>query len=157
MDKTTRTGLHGWVRGLLFASLALNLLIAGLAVGVVLKGPPRHASPEQGPALPYTRAFDEDQRRTLRRAFRGEMTRRAGRGDVLADYNRALALLRADPFDAAALRDALKKQHMRADSRRTRGQEILLDMLGSLSVEERQAYADRLEREVTRISERRGR
>ena len=152
------TGMRGWLKAVLFGSLALNLLVAGLAVGVVFDGPPGHPPRDRDPALPFTRAFDEDQRHDLRRALRKEFDKRRGDGSgLIEDYREALAVLRAEPFDAEALKAALDKQGARAETRRERGQQILAEMLAGMSPADRKAYADRLERELDEILERRAR
>lgn len=153
-----KTGMRGWVKAVLVGSLALNLLVAGLAVGAFLHGPPGHTPRDRDPALPFTRAFDEDQRRDLRRALHAEFRQRREDGSgLIEDYQQALTVLRAEPFDPEALRAALEAQGARADMRRVRGQAILAQMLGNMSPEARRAYADRLEHELQDILDRRER
>lgn len=151
-----KAGMRAWVKVVLFGSLALNLLVAGLAVGAFLHGPPNHGGRDRDPALPFTRAFDEDQRRDLRRALRNDFETHRGTGPgIVEDYSRALDVLRAEPFDPEALRDLLEAQGARADERRKRGQAILAQALTDLTPEARRAYADRLEQELNQIIERR--
>ncbi|WP_421905017.1 periplasmic heavy metal sensor [Mameliella sp.] len=153
-ENTARPGR--WLRILLFLSLALNLLVVGAAVGFFLNGPPAPRGDRSDPVLPYTRAFDEDQRRELRRGLWRAMRKDAGamRAGYLADYQRGLDLLRQDPFDQAALAALLADQAARGVEVRARGQEVLLNFLAEMSPEERRAYADRLESELERMRSR---
>lgn len=142
-----RGPMRPWLRILLFASLAINLAVAGLFVGFVLKGPSKHDR-GRDPVAPYTRAFDEDQRGELWRAIRQQYheDRRAdGRPDILGEYRTALEALRAEPFDAEGFGRVLAEQGARADERRHRGETVLLDYVTTLSAGDRAAYADRLE------------
>jgi len=152
------------LRIVLFASLALNLLVVGAAVGIAVNGPPGppggpRGSAGQDTALPYTRALDEDQRRDLRRQLRREITKdrqdmREVRAALLAGYQEALALLRADTFDAAAMSTVLDRQAERGAQVRVRGQALLTEYLSGLSTEDRMAYADRLEAELEKVARR---
>ncbi|MGP6087552.1 periplasmic heavy metal sensor [Antarctobacter jejuensis] len=145
-----------WLRVLLFVSLAFNLLVVGLVIGFVLNGPPKPRGDRTDPVLPYTRAFDQDQQRELRQALRRSF-RSEGQGvrdGYLSDYETALELLRADPFDAERIAEVLKAQAARGVDVRQRGQKVLSGYLAAMSPEERRAYADRLEAEVEAMRER---
>ncbi|WP_323771556.1 periplasmic heavy metal sensor [Antarctobacter sp.] len=148
-----------WLRVVLFVSLALNLAVVGAVGGMVLNGPPVPRTDRSDPALPYTRAFDEDQRRELRQALWRSVRRdgKAMRAAYLADYQRALALLRDEPFDPVALDALLQDQGKRAVDVRVRGQEVLMTFLSEMSVDERRAYANRLEQELEKMRHRGGR
>lgn len=148
-----------WLRGVLFVSLALNLAVVGLVGGMLLNGPPVSRADRSDPALPYTRAFDEDQRRELRRALRGSIRGdgRSMRAAYLADYQQALMLLRGEPFDPAALKAVLDAQGSRAVDVRMRGQDVLMTYLSDMPETERRAYADRLEQELEKMRHRGGR
>jgi uncharacterized membrane protein len=146
------------MRIVLFASLALNLVIVGLVVGVVANGgPPSRADHrDRDPVMPYTRAFDEKQRRNLRDAYRSSFAPRPGSGkpDLVAGYRQAVEVLRADPFDISQLTAVVGRQKAQADRRQKSGQDILTSFLAAMSPEERLAYADRLEVEIERMSSR---
>ncbi len=154
MDGSRRPGR--WVRVLLFASLAFNLAVVGLVAGFVLNGPPKPRGERHDPVLPYTRAFDEDQqrevRRALRRSFAGDGKR--SREGYLSDYESALELLRTEPYDAARVSELLSAQAARGVRVRQRGQEVLSSYLAGMSADERRAYADRLETEVEKMRHR---
>lgn len=129
-----------WV---LVGSLSLNLLVAGLAVGLVVKGP-------MGPHDLGFGLFDEalrpEDRRALREALRersGDL--RAARRQMTADLDGVLAALRAEPFDAAKLQAALAVQQNHLTERLQIGTEAIGAYLAGLSREERLAVAARLE------------
>lgn len=145
-----------WLRVVLFVSLAFNLLVVGAVAGFVLYGPPPPHGDRSDPVLPYTRAFDEDQRRDVRRALRRSFVNGGARmrDGYLADYETALELLRAEPFQEDRIRALLSAQAARGGEVRKRGQEVLTDYLAGLSPEARRAYADRLEAEVEKMRQR---
>lgn len=153
-----RSGLRPALRVLLFASLALNLLIVGAVAGALWRGGPARG-PEAGAsrdfAAPYARALAPEDRRALRRDLRRAMlANRPERGALAEGYARASAALRADPFDPAALEAALAGQAERARRRQEVGREVMVAFLSALSAEERRAFADRLDAEIARLSAR---
>lgn len=153
------------MRVVLFASLALNLLVVGAVAGFLVMGPPGPPHDRPGgddPALPYTRALTEDQRRDLRGALRGEVLRdrqemRAIREGVITGYREALGVLRADPYDPAALEALMAAQAERSAAVRVRGQKVLSDYVAGMSAAERAAYADRLEETLAKFQRKRDR
>lgn len=153
----------GWLRVAFFVSLALNLAVAGIVAGALLRGgPPRPPSgPPRDAVLPYTRAFSEEQRhelgRALRRAARADRENGAERGDFLSDYTAMLTLLRQEPLDRDALRALLQRQGSRALDRQARGQQVLEDFLAGMNAQDRNAFADRLEAQVQKFEDRRKR
>ncbi|AUC54345.1 hypothetical protein CDO87_14665 [Sagittula sp. P11] len=152
------------LRIMLFLSLAANLVVAGVVVAFLWNGPPPPPGRPDGgdPALPYTRALDEDQRDEVRQALRDAFVNdrkeaRSVRRDVFADYRQALEVLRAEPYDPAALEALMTAQAERSAGFRKRGQEVLSAYVAEMSPEERGAYADRLEETLARFQERRAR
>ena len=161
-SEPTQGGMRTWVRIVLFVSLALNLLVIGLAAGMMLRGGIDRHPATTGPdaVRPYTRAFDDRQRDALRDAFRNAMQRdrnQRDRGLIISDYRTAVAALRAEPFDPDGFRAILSEQARRAEQRREIGQAVLSDFLADMSRDERLAYAARLEAAIERFRERRPR
>jgi uncharacterized membrane protein len=156
------------MRPLLIVSLAVNLLVAGVVLGALVRGGGSHRDfgpSGRDPVLPYTRALSQEQRHALRddlaQAFgrgRGEAfgQGRDGRGALVQSFDAALTVLRSDPFDAAAMQEILRRQAELTDLRRRLGEEVLAAHLARLSPEERRAYADRLEAELSRLRGRKG-
>lgn len=152
-DGVRPPGMRLWIRIVLFASLAMNLLIVGLVAGAIARGGPfRDGGPgSREPVTPYTRAFEEEQRRDLRRVLTREFVReREGgtRRGVTEAYREALDVLRSEPYDPEAMEEILRRQAELTDRRRRMGEAVLATYLAGLSMDERAAYADRLEEEI---------
>ncbi len=138
-----------WLRWLLVASLALNLLLLGAAAGQMLRARFGAAHPVVLRDLsfgPYTEAMSPADRAALRRAF-------ADRAPPLREVWRAqrdeqaaiIAALRAEPFDPAALAAILETQAGRSMARLRTGQTVLLERIAAMGAADRAAFADRLE------------
>lgn len=162
-------GLPGrrWMPVALAVSLALNLLVAGVFLGVRLNPPARPADspPAQtaDPARldarllrdlglgPFMNAFPPQARRQMARRIRAEVgTLNDGRQALVAELDEMLALMRADPFDAEALAQVVERQKQRLNRRTDIGREIVLEAITEMTPEERRAFADRLERVLRR-------
>ena len=161
-----------WTKILLFSSLALNLLVAGMVAGAVLRaelggagGPGRADRADRAePAVmrelgygPYLRALTPQQRRDLSRAIRersGDL--RANRQELRRQMETLLEALRSSPFDAELVARILAAQQRKLFEQHEIGLRILLSGLEQMSDEQRAAYADRLER-VLRAPTRKGR
>lgn len=151
--ENTRKSGRG-IRILLFASLALNLLIIGTVAGALLSGGPRGPDPRrsaEGAMFPLIRALPSESRDGLRDRYR-ETSRSYGdrKTERAAQRTEILALLRADPFDATAFATYLDTQFARARERGVAGRSALVEQIEALSASERQAYADRLEDYLSR-------
>ncbi|MFN6979897.1 MAG: periplasmic heavy metal sensor [Gemmobacter sp.] len=133
-------------------SLALNLAVAGLAAGVILRqggalpgAPPRAVALDPGFG-PFAAALSPEDRRALRRAFLAE------RGAVLegiradrADRAALVAALRADPFDPAAMDAAAARLTARGQERAELGQRLIRAHVLGMTAAERADFAARLE------------
>lgn len=143
-----------WVRIALAVSLAINLAVAGIIAGAML----RDGGPMQNKMMsgdlgfgPFTEALSKEDRIELRGAFLAaapEMrdTRRAMR----ADFSDLLAQLRAVPFDPAALRTSFARQNTRNSDRLQLGQRLIFDLLVGMDDASRKAFAGRLEENLAR-------
>lgn len=141
-------GTRRWMRALLVVSLALNLLVAGIAGGALFKW--SHGGRPHPPRLdmaggPLTRALAPEDRhaigREMRRAYRSGDTPHA---DLRAELEGLVTDLNAAPFDATAVERRLVRHRAAFVDRLERGQQLLLDRLVAMSPEERRAYAQRL-------------
>jgi uncharacterized membrane protein len=144
----------GWMRWTLIASLALNLAVVGVIAGTAIK---RMTGDARGPSVralhlgPLTAALDADDRRALRRAFREQARDLRGlRADQAQGQAALLAALRAEPFDADAVRAQLAEQRARLSRGFDLGQTLLVDHLAGMSTADRAAFADRLEERLSR-------
>lgn len=143
-----RTPMRGWIKALLFVSLALNLAVAGLAAGAVL----RHGSMKDHRPMrvdqiggPYTSALSREDRRAIWRELRrmqGEG--RPDRAQIRADFDTVVQALRADPFDPAQVRGIMDRQFQAGVARQEIGQSLLLARIEAMTQAERAAFADRL-------------
>lgn len=136
-----------WMKITLILSLAANAVVLGLVAGVVLRGGPGDGGPRmiRDGILPLTQALDPKDRREIGEDIRRTLQAQDSRGDVQWEHQKTLALLRADPFDAAAFAVHLEGQAARGMVRIKTSQEALIRHLNALSVEDRLAYADRVE------------
>lgn len=138
-----------WMPIVLAVSLALNLLIAGVAVGTVLrlkgdgagKGPPGFGS-----AL--YRALPKDDRKALRSDLLGLHGKNGSHR--LRDFQAMNAALRAVPFDPDAVELLLQQQAQSRADLQVALQAQWLERVTGMSDEDRQTYADRLEEVVKR-------
>ncbi len=134
---------RGW-RIVLIASLGVNLAVAGLFAGAAF----RHGGHERasGHSDPMVRALDKDARRDIGREIRKHRENgKDMRGKFTAAFAEVLAVLRADEFDAAAMRTALERKSAVLRKSRDVGETALIAHLEGLSKAEREMFADRLE------------
>lgn len=146
MSDTAKPKMKLWLKLLLAGSLAVNLAVAGLAAGAVL----RHKGGKDGPGGPppsvgslLFRDLDRDTRDALR--AKAEDGHGSYRDRRRAETQAFLAMLRADPFDAAALESALEGQAQKREDFQTAVRKAWLAKLAAMSAEERADYADRVE------------
>lgn len=149
------TSCPRWVKIALAVSLAGNLLVAGMAGGMIWQGgksgPPRIS--DAGGA--YTQALTPADRRDIGKVIGQSIRdRQSGRAAVLAEYRGMLEVLRSEPFDRAAAEQVLKRQAQIFEHRRQVSETALLERLESMTPQERAAFVERLEQGVKR-SERR--
>lgn len=148
-----------WLRPTLAVSVALNLLVAGVVAGALLGGGPWRDGSARGAAMrdagfgPYAAALDDRDRAALRRALaaRGPDLR-AARDAMRRDMAEVAALIRAEPFDAEAVRAAMARGSARMGEVIGLGQSLIVGHVASLSPQERAAFADRVEAALHRRS-----
>lgn len=145
-----RTRCPVWVRVVLGLSLALNLAIAGLVAGFVLRGGPvARSGGGLGYAVPYIVALEREDRRAVFGAIRSDRAlpdRRARR----AQFDDMLTALRADPMDAARVADILDAQARATSQVQAVAQATWLARVQAMDVTQRRAYADAVERVLER-------
>lgn len=139
----------GASRGLRIAlavSVALNLLVVGLAAGAVLRHGPGERMIRDLDFGPFGEAFSREDREAMRQGFLA----RAGdvedmRDALRRDADELLDALRAEPFDPARVGAALEGQGRRMAERLELGRSLVLERIAAMSAAERAAFADRLE------------
>ncbi|MGO4907695.1 periplasmic heavy metal sensor [Pseudorhodobacter sp. W20_MBD10_FR17] len=143
-----------WGRVALIVSLALNLAVAGVVGGAILGrgGPARNDLIARDVSFGFFNdAFSEKDRKELRRAYADANPNiRADRQQMRDDLQTILAALRAEPFDADALRAALETGATRIEMRQTQGQALVLEHLTKMSGVDRAEVANRLENALKR-------
>ncbi|MEE9426779.1 MAG: periplasmic heavy metal sensor [Paracoccaceae bacterium] len=147
-----------WLRLLLVASLALNLLIVGMIAGAIFRGgPPDHIRRASAPPLydlgygPYARALSKDDRQQITSAM-GELgpDLRANRADFRAHLVLMLEALRQSPYKPETVSEILSQQQSRLQERQDIGKTLFLSQIAEMTDDERAKYADRLERSLRR-------
>ena len=143
-----------WGRVVLFVSLALNLLVVGVVAGALLGGP---RDRDRDPALrdlgfgPFVSALSRSDRAALRDGLRREAgALRENRAAMRAQFEDLLGLLRAEPYDHAAVRAHVEGQHARVSERMTLGRQLLLERIEAMEPAQRAAYADALDEALRR-------
>jgi len=141
-----------WALGL---SLAVNLLFVGAIGGAIYRnaggpGLDRYHAPDlRSYGTPYVRALPRKDRRDLHAYLKkNNGAGRPSRAERRAQYDNMLSVLRAEPFEVDAVQDILKAQGAAAHGMQTAAHRAWLDRISAMSAEERQSYADRLEREL---------
>ncbi|MFO1106493.1 MAG: periplasmic heavy metal sensor [Amaricoccus sp.] len=139
-----RTSPQTRMKWALIGSLGLNLALAGLILGAIVKGPPPPPPPPGGLWF-YGRSLPEPYRGDLGRALRDNRGDWAGPREALGDQRAAFAAaLTAEPYDPAALAAILARQPALFDELTARGTSLLLDQIARMSPAERAGYAQAL-------------
>jgi uncharacterized membrane protein len=139
-----------WLRILFGLSLALNLLVLGLAVGTVLRfgGPDEARRPPPVLGATLYRELPRDHRRAFRQAMEDMSAARApGRREMAQQFASAL---RANPFDVSVLQALLDDHAARRGEWHGAANRALLARLEQMSDVERAAYAERVEEALSR-------
>lgn len=145
-----------WGRIILILSLSLNMLVAGLVAGTLLRDGPDRSSERRLEAAdlgfgPYVAALGPEERRTLVQAARREGSGlREHRAKVRRQFEEMLTLLRAETLDVAALDRLLSEQQAALTDWQGIGQRLLVENLAQMDAAERAEYADRLDRLLRR-------
>ena len=163
MSETPKSPVSKRFRVLLYTSIAFNLLILGVATGIVF-----NSGPDRGPrdnnlvrgGTPFVRALDGGQRDDLRSHLRSRLDgERGGAGGQRSDrdqiYLDIAGVMRADPFDQQAMVELFDAHTDNDSERMRRGQSEFRDFLLTLDDDARQAFADRLEADIKDRNDRR--
>ena len=129
-----------------FVSVAINLLVAGMAAGALWhhksgkvyrdSGAPRHFGA-------FLRRLPKERRKMFRRKFRDQRPKFRGfRDDIFAARREAEAILTKEPFDKVAFSEANRKLHEARS--RLRGAQIAMfpEIAGMMSAEERTMFLE---------------
>ena len=150
-----------WLRVLLIASLALNVLVIAAVVGAAVSGPGRGAPSESAMRQfgfgPYGAALNKEQRRDMRgRVFEERRNLRQALRSLGATFDELQILLRAETLDRAEMERLLAEQRRLTSQLHGIGHGFIIESVADMSAEERAAYADRLKDKVPRRGRFRG-
>lgn len=155
MNETERNPRR-WLYPVLFVSLALNLLIAGIVVGWAASHRddrrPDYGAVRGLVGEPFLKALPDDQRRAMMQDVLRDAPRiRESRESLRGRLEAFLAALRAEPYQSEVVAKLLKDQRDVALKRLDIGERLLLERLDSMTSEQRDDYANALERSFKRL------
>lgn len=143
-----------WVRIALIASLALNLLIAGLVAGAMFRGPGGGHMREMADgdgfrALAW--AMPNEHRRSLGRELFERRAEFGATRDQMNAAREALAkALIAEPFDLKSVEAAFANQKLILNEIADEGYKAVVARIGQMSAENRAEYAENLNKRGNR-------
>jgi len=145
--------LPGRLRWLLVGSLTLNLLVVGAVVGTALRfagGDRPLAGVDRSLGFgPWSGGLNREDFRALHNRFeQSGRDLRSARRDAAEDREALIAVLRADPFDPAALDVVAARMRARMLDRLDLGQALIRAHVVAMAPAARRAFADRLERHM---------
>lgn len=153
-EKTAKSG-RPWTRILLVVSLGLNLAVAGVFLGARLSDdPPRKSDARASQDMsigPYGRALSQEGRTAMREAFAARRSEfRKSRQQMRALGRDLIIAMQSEPFDLSAVEDILTQQGALQSAFQMEGRSLLLEHIGTMTSEQRAAFADRLEKGLDR-------
>ncbi len=160
-SEVTKSRGPRWMKILLGVSLALNLAVAGLVAGALLRPDGAGDRFSRGPGLgafgaPYMLALPKEDRRAvfgaLRKGSKEQLPNRRARREM---FDKVLTTLRATPFDAAALESVVTSQAAVSVTVQRRAQDAWLEVVAGMDDAERARYADAVEEFLKRGRKRR--
>ncbi len=134
-----------WIKIALTASLVLNLGLAGMLAGLATRSA-RDGS-VVGAAIS---ALPEQDRRSLRREAREAWRDMRARGAPHDARRDLMTILQAEDFDAAAFDTALGQGRMHLAEMGAQMRASVVERVSQMSVQERRAYADDLQKRLNR-------
>ncbi len=153
VQQPVRRRRWSWVWIVLGLSLALNLVVIAALVSHQFFGKGRMGHRITGPGytqvLPraFFRQLEDARREELLSALRDHRQEFRGLRADLRDKARGIAgALRAEPFDQAALEQAMSTYEQSSGTMISRGGEIARDLFARLTPAERKVMADEIER-----------
>ena len=146
-----RSSMRPGLRILLFASLALNLMVAGLFLGAVASGRVGDKPRMEFNLGPFMRSLGEEDRRAIIADVRSQPeVRLLSPRQRRAELVEMVSLLRADDFDVEAMTALLSRQRDAGGRIVIAAHDALVRRLVEAGPEARSAFADRLEAELRR-------
>lgn len=147
----------GWMKVLLVVSLAVNVVVAGLFAGYLMKGGRDGAGPSRQVQW-IIKLVPESRRDETREHFRGirDDMRAASirRVEHLAEI---VAAIRAEPYSDEVMREALSTWRDASMNRRVVVHDRLASLIGGFNAADRSEFADNLDVYLERLEQRRNR
>lgn len=147
--QNVRSGMAPWLRVLLLLSLAINLLVVGLAVGAMVKWSKwrsDHPARMEMGVGPLTRALSHDDRKAIARDMRAAQAKgHVSRAEMRVELQGLVQDLKAVPYDPDVVEQRLTRHRAGFEERLSLGVRLLQARLAQMTPEDRAAYADRLE------------
>jgi uncharacterized membrane protein len=146
-------GMRGWLKVVLFGSLALNLLIIGLVVGAMARFDQRDGKEPRFDRLSgsMTWALPRADRREIGEALRKDFRAKPDAHALAkSEYDIVISALRGVPFDASLIEQTLRRQTEAGRERQLLGQQLLLARLIAMDDAERAEFADNLAKIIKR-------
>lgn len=145
-----------WLRVLFGLSLAMNLLVLGLAAGAVLRfgGPGGMRPPPKSLGTALFHELPPEDRRELRSQMQDHGARNAALRKAEAEA--IGAALRQTPFDPDGVAEVLAGGARQREAWMNSVHSAWLERIGRMSDAERIEFADRLQESLSRIEEKRG-
>lgn len=138
-----------WLRIVLAGSLGLNLAVAGLAIGAVVRfRDEARPKPEPSFGVMLFRELDHKTRRSLRQKAGGDHG--SFRDRRRAESERILSLLRADPFEPETLSGFIQQQASSGHDFQMSVQQAWVARMVAMTGVERASYADKLQQRMLR-------
>lgn len=145
--KTPAVPMRRGLRILLIASLAVNIAVAGLAIGAAFNwktgGPPRAFEFGSGQ---LGRALAREDRRAIGEALRRDPNLRLpSRSDVRRVTAQMAGIIRSEPFERDALEAIMGDLQGRVANVRGATSEMIIDRVAAMTPDQRATFADALE------------
>ncbi|MCK4862410.1 MAG: periplasmic heavy metal sensor [Rhodobacteraceae bacterium] len=140
-------GTPRWIKVALIVSVAVNLGIAGVIGGAVLRAPEIHRNNLEAPegVAMLARAMPAAHQRELREDLRDR------RGDLQPDReelrslrDRFVVALRAEPFDLDAVNAVFADQRVMLSNLTAAGHDSVIEQIEKMSLRDREMYIRRL-------------
>ncbi|WP_114285739.1 periplasmic heavy metal sensor [Candidatus Halocynthiibacter alkanivorans] len=155
--ETTAKKKFRWSRVVLVLSLGLNLAVAGLVVGSVVRSdgfgrPPHQAMQARDLGFgPFVAALKPKDRRSIGREFALKSgPSREGMRETRARFEAMLAALKAEPYEQTVVSQLFEAMEQDRSGRLLAAKEAMLGKIESMSAQERQDYAARLDKVLKR-------
>ncbi len=148
-DKPNKTKGKVGVKALLIVSLGINLAVASFVVGLILRGPPERAAPQNQDAIAFlSYALPKEHRQEIRRELVSRREEfRANRAALRGLRIDMIKVLEERPFEIEKVEVLLERQRSYFLSMGELAHDALIRRIAELTPEERAVYIRSLRRD----------